>query len=864
MKVPVSWLKDFVDIRIPLEELAHRLTMAGLEVEEIRYVGLPMPTGKIEGRPGAHLRHETKITGLAWDPEKIVIGAVQEVMPHPNADRLVLCRLDDGSDEHIVLTGAPNLFPYKGLGPLSQPLKVAYAREGAQIFDGHQPGEVLTTLKRTKIRGVESYSMACSEKELGISDDHEGVIILDADAPVGVPLVDYMGDAVFDIALTPNLARDANIFGVAREIAALTGEELRQPDLDVLMEGPPIEGRVAIDIQVPSLNPRFVLGLIENIEIRPSPYRIQRRLRLAGMRPINNVVDATNYAMLELGEPLHAFDFDVLKARAGGEAPFIITRTAEPGERLTTLDGIDRRLDDFTVLVCDRAGPLSIAGVMGGAESEVTHNTRNILLEGAAWNFTNIRRTLRAQNLSSEAAYRFSRGVHPSLAKPGVLRGLKLMHEWAGGTVAAGLIDEYPMPQKDPVIEITTNDVERWLGINLARDEIAALLNKLGFKVEEIDSALRVTTPDHRLDIGEGITGVADLMEEIARIYGYDRIPETRLADRLPPQRSNPAQEIERLIQDSLVKLGLQEVITHRMTSPEQERKRFAQPESVSDRSLLLHERPYIQIANPISSDRVVLRQSLLTSLLEVLERNARLSERLAFFEIGKIYLRETENNDAWLEPRRLGIVMAGSCTLPSWQTPDHDTLDFYDMKGALESLMSSLHITGVSYIPCPHPTLHPGKSAQIIHADKTIGWFGEVHPLVKERFELPPYPVLLADLDVEVLQMLVPDRYNIQPVPVYPPVLEDLAFIVGEAVPAQSVADLIKAAGGETVTEIRLFDVYRGGQAGPGKKSLAFRITYRDPHRTLSDSEVAVIRERIVQHLEEKIGAVLRRQLES
>ena len=863
MKVPVSWLKDFVDIKIPLEELAHRLTMAGLEVEEIRYVGLPKPTGRIEGRPGAHLRYETKISGLTWDPEKIVVGAILEVMPHLNADRLVLCRLDDGVKEHIVLTGAPNLFSYKAQGPLLQPLKVAYAREGAQIFDGHQPGEVLTILKRTKIRGVESYSMACSEKELGISEDHEGVILLDADAPVGVPLAEYMGDAVLDIALTPNLARNANILGIAREIAALTGEELRQPDLDVPMEGPSIEGRVSIEIQVPSLNPRFVVGLIENVEIRPSPYRIQYRLRLAGMRPINNIVDATNYAMLELGEPLHAFDFDVLKARANDQALTILTRTAIPGERLTTLDGIERTLDDFTVLVCDRRGPLSIAGVMGGAESEVTQNTKNILLEGAAWNFTNIRRTLEAQHLSSEAAYRFSRGVHPSLARPGVMRGLKLMHEWAGGTVAAGLIDEYPIPQIDPVVEIAADDVERWLGIKLAGNEISILLQKLEFQVEQINETLRVKTPDHRLDIGEGITGIADLMEEIARIYRYDRIPETRLADRLPPQRSNPAQEIEELIQDSLVKLGLQEVITHRMTSPERERKRFARSEPMFDRSSPFYERPYLQISNPISNDRVVLRQSLLPGLLEVIERNSRLSERLAFFEIGKIYLKEGDEHEVARELRRLGIVMAGSRTLPGWQNPERLTMDFYDLKGVLESLFMSLHITNLAYVPCSHPTLHPGKSAQIIYAENLIGWFGEVHPLVKERYELPPHPVLLADLDVEMIQALVPDRYDLQPVPVFPPVFEDLAFIVDEAIPAQMIGDLIKIAGGATVTETRLFDVYRGGQAGPGKKSLAFSITYRDPHRTLSDDEVAVIRNRIVKYLEEQVGAVLRRPAE-
>ncbi len=476
MRVPLSWIKDFVEINLPIEDLARLLTMAGLEVEEIIFVGLPMPGGKVEIHSSIDQRRETKISGIEWEPDKIVVGSILEVMPHPNADRLVLCRLDDGDQEHIALTGAPNLFEYKGTGPLDSPIKVAYAREGAKIYDGHQPGQVLTTLKRAKIRGVESYSMACSEKELGISDDHEGVIILDADAPVGAPLVDYMGDAVLDIAITPNIARDANIVGVAREIAALTGKELRLPNLDTPMDGPPIEGRVTLEIKNPKLNPRFVLGLIEEIKIKPSPYEVQRRLHLAGMRPINNIVDATNYAMLEIGEPLHAFDYDVLVKRANGRAPAVYTRTAETGERLTTLDGVEHVLDDFTVLVCDSAGALSIAGVMGGAESEVSDQTRNVLLEGAAWHFTNIRRTLSAQRMSSEAAYRFSRGVHPALAETGVRRGLELMRLWSGGKVSKGLVDKYPLPPDDPAVEFTTQDVKRWLGITLDADRIKDIL----------------------------------------------------------------------------------------------------------------------------------------------------------------------------------------------------------------------------------------------------------------------------------------------------------------------------------------------------------------------------------------------------
>ena len=366
MKVPLSWLREFVEIDEPILSLANRLTVAGLEVEELRFVGPALPSLKDDA--GGPVRPDTRITGLAWEPDKVVVGAVLEVMPHPNADRLVLCRLNDGHREHVVLTGAPNLFPFKGQGPLPTPLKVAYAGEGATLFDGHQAGWELMTLKRAKIRGVESYSMACSEKELGISDEHEGIILLDEDAPVGSPLVAYMGDVVMDIAITPNMARAASVLGVAREVAALTGKPLNVPSTELDWNGPPLAGRVEIEIERADLNPRFVLGLIEGVKLGDSPYWVQRRLRLSGMRPINNIVDATNYVMLAIGQPLHAFDYDVLQERAQGGVPALITRQAARGEKLETLDGVERSLDDFTVLVTDRRGALSIAGVMGGRE----------------------------------------------------------------------------------------------------------------------------------------------------------------------------------------------------------------------------------------------------------------------------------------------------------------------------------------------------------------------------------------------------------------------------------------------------------------------------------------------------------------
>lgn len=865
MKIPISWLKDFVDINLPIEELAKLLTMAGLEVEEIRYVGLPMPKGKTEGRSGGHSRQEFKTSGIEWHPDEIVVGAIHEVMPHPNADRLVLCRLDDGVKMHTVLTGAPNLFPYKGQGPLEMPIKVAYARQGAHLYDGHQPGQVITTLKPTKIRGVESYSMACSEKELGISDEHEGVIILDNAAPVGIPLVDYMGDAVMDIAITPNIARDANILGVAREVAALTSQPMHIPDLDVRMEGQPMTNLAALEIQEPSLNPRFVLGLIQEIRIQPSPYEVQRRLRLAGMRPINNIVDATNYAMLELGEPLHAFDYDILVQRAGGKPPTIITRTAHPEERLTTLDGVEHILDDFTVLVCDTAGALSIAGVMGGAESEVSENTCNVLLEGAAWNYINIRRTLSAQRMSSEAAYRFSRGVHPAMAERGVRRGLELMRRWAGGIVPRGLVDNYPLPPSDPTIEITPGDVRRLIGIDLSANEIADILHRLEFAVKVESQTVYATTPDHRLDIGEGVIGKADLMEEIARIYGYDRIPETRMADALPPQRDNPTLDFEEHMRDLLVDLGLQEVITYRMTSPEREARIFPKEitsdvlkKSSSQAALNWTGLPYLKIVNPMASDRFVMRHSLLASLLDTVERNARLNERIALFEIGPVFLPSSADLLP-AEPRRLVIVLTGPRAISAWQSSERVLMDFYDMKGVASTLLESLHLSNIRFEPGDHPSFHPGKCAEVWVGELQVGVIGELHPLVRENYDFSPTPLMAAEFDLEAIQPLVPERYTVQPVPTFPPVLEDLAVVVNETIPAARVLEVIQQAGGELVVGIRLFDVYRGDQAGPGLKSLAYNITYQSPDHTLTDQEVARVRQRIVDRLEQELGARLR-----
>jgi phenylalanyl-tRNA synthetase beta chain len=843
MKIPLTWLKDYINIDdLDLESLAKVMTMVGLEVDEIRLVGLPMPPGD---------KREFKYTGLSWPADKFVVAQVDQVMPHPNADRLVLCRLFDGVEEIIVLTGAPNLYEYKGRGVLEKPLKVAYAREGAELYDGHQPGYQLTKLKRMKIRGVDSFSMICSEKELGISDEHEGVILLDDDAPTGIPLVDYMGDAVLSVDTLPNMVRDASVLGMAREIAAGTGKPLRYPDDHLEMTGRSLAGRADIQIEDPELNPRFVLGMLENVKPEPSPYWVQRRLRLAGMRPINCIVDATNYVMLELGEPLHAFDYDILRARTGNGIPTIITRTAKSGEKLTTLDGIEHTLDPEMELVTDTAGALSLAGVMGGEESEVSASTENVLLEGAAWNFINIRKTVSKLKINSEAAYRFSRGIHPALAELAVRLCLKRMQAWGGGQIADGLLDNYPNPPLDPVVKFSARWVNDSLGTQLSAEEIAEILTRLEFDCSVEGDQLSAKTPPHRVDIHDGIIGRADVLEEISRIYGFDKIPSQPLNQPLPPHRINQALMMEDSLRELLVDLGLQELNAYRMTSPEREARRF--PNDYQN-----PEEAYLEIQNPITVERRVMRRSILATMLEIIEYNSGLNPRLALFEIGPVFL-PVEGQQLPDEKMMLSIGLTGIRETPSWQGDKLEYLDFYDLKGVVEGMMKGLHIDDIRYRAAEHPSLHPGKTAEVLISDRVVGVLGELHPLVKTNYKMEESPVYVAEFDLEPLLEAGRILFDVEAIPSYPPVLEDLAIVVDDHVPAADVESIIRKGGGNTLSKVKLFDIFRGKQLGDGKKSLAYNLTYIAPDRTLTDKEVLKVRNRIIRMLDEELGAKLR-----
>ncbi len=849
MRVPLSWLKDFVDIDIPAELLAERLTLAGLEVAHIEYLGLPQQV--VAGV------HWPASDHLVWDREKLLWGQVKEVRPHPDADRLVLAMVDYGGPQlEQCVTGAPNLFEFRGLGPISEPLFTGFAAEGAEVWDGHSDEPKRMILKEKKLRGIPNRSMVCSEKELGLSGSHEGIILIHdslGHAP-GTPLQDVLGEIIYDVELTPNLARAFSILGVAREVAALLDKPLRQPSYRVTAAGAPIDGAARIEIRESELNPRFTAALIRNVTVRPSPDWMQRRLNLIGQRPINNIVDVTNYVLFELGQPTHAFDYDRLRARAGGQPPTLITRFAQPGEKLQTLDGVSRTLDAHNILVSDASGPLSIGGIIGGAESEISDQTTTVLLEAAAWNFINIRRTMQSQKVHTDAGARFSRGVHPSQALLGAERGIELMRQVSGGEVAQGIIDDYPRPVEPVQVELPVSEIRRIMGIDFSVELAADALRRLQFAVEVHGDTLHVTAPDYRMDIGTGVIGRADLIEELARIHGYDKIPDTIIADAMPVQIGNPSLEHEERVRDLLVALGLRENISYRLTTPEREAQL-----TPSGAASSLPDAEYVTLANPISPEKTVMRHTLLVNLLETARANTRYQTRQQVFEIGAVYFAR-EDQALPDEPRHLGILMTGARQPGHWaDSSASEPMDYFDLKGVVDALIEGLHISNFEIARAAHASFHPGRSALLKVRNKEVGVFGELHPSVARNFDLPGAPVLAAEFDLDRLLRAAHDNFPVSPLPVTPPILQDIALVVKAETPAASVEKVIVRAGGELLKGVRLFDVYEGAPIPDGHKSLAYSLTYQTDDRTLTDREVAKLHEKIVKTAERELGARLR-----
>ncbi|MBV9124381.1 MAG: phenylalanine--tRNA ligase subunit beta [Planctomycetes bacterium] len=831
MKVPLSWLRDYVELPSSVAQLAERLTLAGLEVTGVRVLGLPVPEG---------LRVKAEDAGPVWNRDKIVIGQVVAVEKHPNADRLTLITVEYGATQpKTMVTGAPNI----KVGDRGQ--KVILALAGSVLFDGHAETKVLKELKPGKIRGVPSEAMVCSAYELGISDEHEGIILLEDEAPVGLPLADYMGDIVLELDVTPNLARALCMIGVAREVAALTGQHLRLPPAALQAAGPDVAQKVQVEIEDPRLSARYAAGLIQGVKVGPAPGWMRRRLTYAGMRPINNLVDVTNYVMLEWGQPLHAFDYDILVRRADGRTPRISVRPARPGEKITTLDGMQRELNPENLIIADSAGPIAIAGVMGGAETEVSPATTNVLLESANFDFVSVRRTMKALNLPSEASVRFSRGIHPETVRPAAERAAELMREHAGGTVCQGLADVYLAPVPTQVIDLALAEVRRLLGMDFALKEAVRILQALEFTVQQTGSeSLRVTVPPHRLDIQ---AGSADLIEELARIHGYDRLPATLLADQLPEQHTNRALVLEERVRDLLVNVGHQEVITYALTEPSREAP------------LGLADSEYVRLINPISSERVVLRHSILAGVLDVAASNLRHTDNVRLFEIGPVF-RPRSGQKLPDEPRRLALVLTGRRQPDFWgHSAPPTSLDFFDLKGVLEALATGLHLPEVSYRPVAVSYLHPGRAAEFLIAGKPVGSFGQLHPRTAEGYKLGERVILAGELDLEAILAAVPSRFLYTPVPRFPTALRDIAVIVDESVPAERVVSEIRTAGGTILSGIRLFDVYRGESIPTGMKSLAYALAYQAEDRTLTDKEVDKAHKKIEDRLKHVLKAQIR-----
>jgi phenylalanyl-tRNA synthetase beta chain len=798
MKVPLKWLREYLDVSLPPAELAERLTMSGTEVKG------------------------WQVIGGGW--ENIVVGQIVAINPHPNAERLTLPTVDLGTEQQTVVCGAPNL----KLGD-----KVVFARVGARLIDGHT-GQAFR-LKSARIRGVASSGMVCSEKELGISESHEGILVLPADAPVGTPLADYLGDVVFDLDITPNRPDCLSVIGVAREVAALTRREVRLPEASYEEASPPIEEQVSIEIKAPDLCPRYSASLITGIKIAGSPPWMQERLLACGMRPINNIVDVTNYVMLEYGEPLHAFDYNQVRGKR------IIVRRAGEGETMVSLDGVKRTLSPEMLVIADEERAVAIAGVMGGADSEVTDRTTAILLEAANFNPASIYHTGNTLGLPSEARLRFERGISPELTIPALKRATQLIVQLAGGKAAKGLVDAYPGRQEHRPISLPTARVNSFLGADFTPEQIKETLASLGLDVKPADSGFLVTVPYWRSDIAL----VEDIVEEVARIIGYDRIPTTMLHEPIPRQNPAPIIGLKREVRRSLTGYGFQEVINYSLTGLELINKLLPRPHPL--------KAALVRMVNPMTAEQEYLRPSLRANLLTALAANRRHEAgSIRLFELGRVYLPRP--NDLPEEPEMVCGLLSGPRFEPSWHSGE-EAVDFFDAKGVVEGLLDQLGVEA-GFEANGDESLHPSKQAAIIIEGKRLGVVGELHPKVAEAFELSG-AVYLFEINLAALLPFTLRRKIFQPIPRFPAIVRDIALVVDVGVSNQQVQDVIK--GFTLVSQIALFDLYTGGKLPPGKKSLAYRITFQSPSQTLTDDEVNKVLEKILGKLAKQLGATLR-----
>ena len=799
MRVSLEWLGEYVDIEMAPEELAEALTLSGTAVDRVHTLG-----GGVTG---------------------VVVARVLEVKKHPGADSLMLAVVDDGNAVREVVCGAPNL----EVGIVS-PL----AKAGATL-----PAVSSKPLKRARIRGVESDGMLLAADELGIGEDHTGIIELPADSPLGADVQDLLPleDVVLDLEITPNRPDCMSMIGVAREVAVLTGGSLRMPPAGSREEGVPAWDLAKVIVRDAEGCPRYSARVVSGVETAPSPAWMQRRLTAAGLRPISNVVDVTNYVLLETGQPLHAFDLDLLSGRT------IIVRKAAPGETMTTLDGVNRELDVSCLVIADEQEPVALAGIMGGEDSEVTERSRNILIESAHFDPVSILLTSKRLGLRTEASGRFERGVDPDGTLFAAARAARLMQRLAGGVVAPGEIDVYPRVVEPHTVLLRPGRANKLLGTDIPAEEMAGTLRRLGAEVRP-GEVLEVKAPSFRRDLEREI----DLVEEVARVHGYGRIPATLPAGGGVDAGRSARQSRGRELVERLLGLGLCQVVTYSFMR-------------AGDLDLLGlgpadGRRVAVRLLNPLAETGDVLRTMLLPGALRVAAANVNRANRdLALFETGRVFT-SSEGGGLPVETETLGLLLHGSPHPPAWSRPERD-FDFFDLKGVVESLAGALGACGLAFEPAEEAFLAPGQAAAVTIDGNPAGYVGMVHPRVAGAFGVEG-DVFVGEISTSLLTGAIREKAYV-PVGRFPSVKVDIAVVVDDGTPASAVSEIVRSRGGADLRSARLFDVYRGPQAGEGRKSLAYALEYGSGAGTLTDEMAHAQMDGLIRALRDELGASIR-----
>ncbi len=802
MIVTYNWLKEFVDFESAPQELCDRLTMAGLEVDALVAIGA--------------------------DLDAVIVARLDGVEQHPNADRLTVCQVNTGTEVVQVVCGATN----HKTGDL-----IALAQPGAVL-----PGDF--KIKKSKIRGEASFGMLCSEKELALAEESAGIMILPSHLALGTPVFTALGlkDFQIELDLTPNRPDCLSVVGVAREVAAFSAKQLNVPAPQITECVDGIAQQAIVEIENPEGCPRYAARMIKGVKIGPSPDWLVRRLETVGMRSINNVVDVTNYVMLELGHPLHAFDFSDL---AGGK---IVVKSAQEGEKFVTLDGAEHTLTSADLMICDGDRSVAMAGVMGGLDSEVKDDTDTILLEAAYFKPTMIRRSSKKHGLHTEASHRFERGADIDMVPVSLNRAASLIAELADGEVLAGIIDNYPQQLTPVSLELSVAKVHRLLAINIDYSAIKAMLESIGLQVKAGSCAdsLQVDIPSFRPDLEREV----DLIEEVARLYGYDQIPVSMpvgtVEGKMPPVR----QVLQKNIRQAMVTAGFSEAMNYSFVAADSVQKIGIQ---VSDcRS------SQVKVLNPLSEDQSVMRTSLVPSLLETVSHNLNYrSTDLNMFELRPVFLPQ-EDSDQCIEKLSLTAVMTGNREPEGW-SQDVAALDFYDLKGVVEELLVKVNVDKVKFdSSITQPYLHPGKSCSLKLGKQVIGCLGEVHPEALNNYSIDQ-SVYLFELDIEAIIVAAGEFAKFKPLSRFPDVTRDSALLLDDEIAADQVMAVINGGKNKLIESATIFDLYTGKGVPVGKKSLAIRIKYRDLNKTLTESEVSKSHDKVIRTLCKQLGAEIR-----